>query len=266
MRASSLNDTEPVSDCKLPHTNLGLDDSRRDPYRFGMNNIKELREQRGLSQAKLAELVGTSQPQIRRLELGERELTKSWAERLAPHLGVTAADLLFPRGPNGSEIRPIDRHMVEVPVVGTVEAGAFRVVDTFDDVEPEMLYTISDPRFPSARIIAWSVAGDSMNRLAPRPILPGDRVVGFAYEDIADQVPLRDGMVVVVQRTSAGGHMREWSVKQLEIYEDRVEFHPRSSNPNHKPIIVPRDAFADEGTEVEIIAIVRQIVNNVAIL
>lgn len=245
---------------------MDLDGSSRIPYHFGMSTLKDLRERKGLSQAQLAELAGTSQPQVKRLESGQRELTKMWAERLAPHLGVTASELLFPPGPNGSEIRVSDRRLVEVPVIGTVEAGTFREVFDFEDAEPEILFAFSDPRFPRARFMAWDVAGDSMNRLQPRPILPGDRVVGVAYEDVAGDLPLRDGMVVVVQRTRDGGHMREWSVKQLEFQEDCVMFHPRSENPRHKAIVVPRDAFADGGTEVEIIGIVRQIVSTVPVL
>lgn len=61
-----------------------------------MNEIRRLREEKDLSQAQLAELVGTSQPQIKRLEDGARKLTKEWAERIAPHLNVSAEHLLFP--------------------------------------------------------------------------------------------------------------------------------------------------------------------------
>ncbi|MEM6462791.1 MAG: S24 family peptidase [Pseudomonadota bacterium] len=57
--------------------------------------IRDLRESRGMTQARLAQLTATSQPQIRRLEAGERRLTKDWAERLAPHLGVSALELMF---------------------------------------------------------------------------------------------------------------------------------------------------------------------------
>jgi len=57
--------------------------------------IKELREKLKLSQADLAEAVGTSQPQIKRLEAGDRKLTKEWAERLSPHLGIAPESLLF---------------------------------------------------------------------------------------------------------------------------------------------------------------------------
>jgi hypothetical protein len=64
-------------------------------------------------------------------------------------------------------------------------------------------------------------------------------------------------MVVVVQRTRDGGHLREWSIKQIEFYEDRIEFHPRSTNSKHKPIVVPHDYQADEGTAIEIIGLLR---------
>lgn len=104
-----------------------------------------------------------------------------------------------------------------------------------------------------------------MNDLKPRPILDGDRIVGVAYEDIANEVPLRDGMTVVVQRSRDGGQFREWSVKQLVLLQGRTEFHPRSTNPRYKPIVVDRDLFADDGSQVEIICIVRRIINDLPI-
>src|SRR5438477_12081611 len=58
--------------------------------------VRRLREERGLSQARLAELAGCSQPDIFRLETGHARTTAEWAERLAPHLGVEPRDL-FPR-------------------------------------------------------------------------------------------------------------------------------------------------------------------------
>ncbi|MEJ0071160.1 MAG: helix-turn-helix transcriptional regulator [Pseudomonadota bacterium] len=55
--------------------------------------MREARERRGLTQQQLAELAGTSQPQIDRLETGKRRLTIDWVVRLAPFLGVTPIDL-----------------------------------------------------------------------------------------------------------------------------------------------------------------------------
>lgn len=74
---------------------------RRPLYRFGMEafeQLKTLRERADLTQEELARLAGTSQPQVRRLESGERELTVPWAKRFAPYLGVTPAEIIFPEG------------------------------------------------------------------------------------------------------------------------------------------------------------------------
>ena len=89
------------------------------------------------------------------------------------------------------------------------------------------------------------------------------KCICVAFEDVAHELQLRDGMIVVVQRSRDGGHFREWSVKQIAMFEDRVEFLPRSTNPRHKPIVVDRNHDADDGVAVEVIAIVRRIVNDI---
>lgn len=154
---------------------------------------------------------------------------------------------------------------VPIRISGKVEAGAFRSVDDLgDNDDAETFMDTRDERYPYARHLGFVVEGDSMNALKPQPILPGNKLSALAYEDIDANVPLRDGMIVVVERSRYDGQEREWSVKQLQLYEDRVEFHPRSTNPRHKPIIVRRDGQADDGTKVEIIALVRRTVNEFA--
>lgn len=164
--------------------------------------------------------------------------------------------------PTTSTVTPVDLgDLVPVKIAGKVKAGEFIAIEDLGDwEEPEEFLDTRDPRFPHARHLGFEVEGDSMNALKPRPIQDGDRLSALAYEDIADRYPLRDGMIVVVERTRHGGHEREWSVKQLEIYEDRMEFHPRSTNPRYKPIVIKRDSLADDGITVEIIAVVRRLV------
>ncbi|UXN73404.1 XRE family transcriptional regulator [Devosia sp. A8/3-2] len=163
-----------------------------------------------------------------------------------------------------SELRRVPSERLQPVVVnGKVAAGLFREVDGFDQSAPERIWEEADPEFPDARRMAFDVEGDSVNALKPRPIFPGDRLICVSFEDVADRVRVRDGMVVVVERTRDGGHTREWSVKQIELYEDRIEFHPRSTNPTFKPIVVERDAQADDGTRIEIIALVRSVKNTI---
>lgn len=160
------------------------------------------------------------------------------------------------------ELRAVQERVGPVIVNGKLAAGVFREVDDFDQSAPEKIWEALDPQFPHARRMAFDVEGDSMNDLKPRPIMEGDRLICVAFEDVASQVRVRDGLVVVVERTRDGGHTREWSVKQVELYDDRTEFCPRSTNPVHKPIAIKRDAKADDGVLVEIIALVRSIKND----
>jgi transcriptional regulator with XRE-family HTH domain len=50
------------------------------------NRLQALREARGLTLRDLAALVGTSNQQLNKLELGKRQLTTAWLSRLAAAL------------------------------------------------------------------------------------------------------------------------------------------------------------------------------------
>lgn len=227
--------------------------------------IRARREEMELSQADLAKRIGISQVAIDKIERG-KTLKSRYLPEVLSILGMPL-DLISStvgRGttPLATTVTPVDLgELVPVKIAGKVKAGEFIAIEDLGDwEEPEEFVDTRDPRFPHARHLGFEVEGDSMNALKPRPIQDGDRLSALAYEDIADRYPLRDGMIVIVERTRHGGHEREWSVKQLEIYEDRVEFHPRSTNPRYKPIVVKRDHQTDDGVTVEIIAIVRRLV------
>jgi hypothetical protein len=200
-------------------------------------------------------------------ENGNRPISRKAAEKYGELFGAKAGWILFGDGVDAdgalpvSEVSPIRSGMVAGRVAGKVEAGAFREVDEFDQSEAVEIALPRDEKFPNARQLVFDVAGDSMNDLRPRPIFPDDRLVCISYEDVGHMVELRSGMVVVVERTRDGGHFREWSVKQLELFPDRAEFHPRSTNTKHKPIIVRPDHEADDGVTVRVIALVRRVMN-----
>ncbi|WP_047629794.1 S24 family peptidase [Rhizobium sp. WW_1] len=214
--------------------------------------IREGLAQPGKTQIGLARHLGIAHPQITQLLKGNRNLKVHEIPKIAEYL-----DRPLP----GAELKQVTSAMTVGRVAGHVEAGAFREVDEFDQSEPEEVALPRDNLFPNARQLVFDVAGDSMNDLRPLPIFPGSRLVCVAYEDVEHLVELKSGMVVVVQRERDGGHFREWSVKQLELFTDRAEFHPRSTNPKHKPIIVRRDHEADEGVTVAVIALVRRVMN-----
>lgn len=200
-------------------------------------------------------------------ENGNRPISKKAAEKYGELFGVTAGWILFNDGEDRSGAVPasdVSLSRVGMTVgrlAGTAEAGTFREVDEFDQSEPVEIALPRDEKFPNARQLVFDCSGDSMNDLKPRPIFSGDRLVCLAYDDIGHVVELKSGMVVVVQRTRDDGHFREWSVKQIELFPDRAEFHPRSTNAKHKSIIVRPDHEADDGVTVQVIALVRRVMN-----
>ena len=120
----------------------------------------------GLSLGKLAELAGTSRQQIQRLEKGQRGLSREWAIRLAPHVGVRPEKLMFGGGKAhaagyigaGAEIHPIDDHepgagLEEVDIPAGVPLDAVLVIVRGDSMFPryfdgEYLFYVRDHRSP----------------------------------------------------------------------------------------------------------------------
>lgn len=216
-------------------------------------------------------------------ENGRQGMSTATLNALAPVLRTTAIWLLAEAGPEElgapssqtEKVEPIitgDAVQVRTRFVraaygGKVEAGTFRTVDEFDD-EAHIrapIWEFVDEEFPDATLVTFDVVGDSMNALTPNPLLEGFRVACLDFESLKNRAPIRDRMVVVVEQTINGGHLRERSVKQLEVYRDRTEYCPRSTNPKHKPIVVMNDHEADDGREVKILAIVRRITSDVVI-
>ncbi len=200
---------------------------------------------------------------IRKLAVG-LQTTPEWLAFGSYEVGTLGGkEGALPSQLHGPELIEVAVTLKPAAYGGVVEAGSFRPVDEFGDIEPPTRQEPPDSEFPDAEVMFFDVAGDSMNKLKPRPIMPGDRVFALNFASLRNRVALRDGMVVVVQQTIDGGQHRERSVKQLELYEDRMEFHPRSDNPRHKPIVISRDYTPEDGKEVEIFALVRRISNDI---
>lgn len=204
-----------------------------------MSMIRDLRKQNGLTQQQLADLAGTSQPQIKRLEKGQRTLSKEWAERLAPHLRVTAEHLMFEK--------PLHKRLevAGLRVMGIIKAGDWKDISILgdDETEPEVIQVARDPRFPHAKQYALRVEGDSMNELFPDGCYV--TCVNFADSGLA----LKTGQIVHVERTLADTHLVETTLKQVQISGPRqISLRPRSSNPVHKEVVLD----GDESVEVQV--------------
>lgn len=123
----------------------------------------------GMSMAALARHSKTSRQQVQRLVKGGRKLSKEWAERFAPHLATTAAQLMF--GPRtafavgyvgAGEFMPIDDHAIgagleEVEIPAGVPDDAVLLIVRGDSMAPryfdnEYLFYRRDGRPPSELI------------------------------------------------------------------------------------------------------------------
>lgn len=220
---------------------------------MAMPELHRRRKARKLSLEKLAAAVGLSTSQVQRFESGDREPKKVDLENLARVLECTVAELISDEAPPAA---PVYEKLLPIPLAGRTAAGVFREVVEFDDAEPEYVFEPEDEDFPKARRFALTVEGDSMNAAEP-PIPDGSRVICVDFEQTGQ--PFLDGMIVVVQRTREGGHLREWSVKEVELHDEEIWFCPRSTNKKHKPIKVLNNPSASEWNSMEVIGLVRDV-------
>lgn len=238
-----------------------------------LSRIRERLDITGKSERGASEAAGLSSSTIRNIREGKVASPRlETLRRLAGVLDTTVEWLAF-----GSE--PMDQSasasaaiftsasmseadfegpgIVNATFLGTVEAGVFRPVEDFPDEHFIGEPTLRDVDFPSARLLSFTAAGDSMDNLKPFPILPG---VGVTALDVRDaRVTLRDGMVVVVERTTGDGRLCERSLKQVELYEGRTELCPRSANGQHKPLVFPANDLLEDRRDVKVLGIVRRI-------
>ncbi|WP_336800822.1 helix-turn-helix domain-containing protein [Kaistia sp. MMO-174] len=242
-----------------------------------MSQLKQIREQRGLTQAALAELVQTTQPQIRRLEAGERKLTKEWATRLAKALGISAKDLLFDeavlaetvpadelkRVPLGEEFPP-ESDPDHLPTVGTetgrqgIPAHSIAEIDVTAGLGAGGIAMISEATSPEgARFAAevikdfWVLPAWILARLGIKPehaaafLMQGDSMeptlfggeVGFI--DLRHKVPSPPGIYAIADQF--GGVM----FKRLDVVskpsDPEVMVSVVSDNPRHEPRLLALD-------------------------
>ena len=84
---------------------------RQEPDGKASERIKQMREERGISQRKFARLAGVDSSMISQVEAGERKLTKNAAEKISQAFEVGAEWLLF--GDESRKDYPVNDRMIE---------------------------------------------------------------------------------------------------------------------------------------------------------
>jgi SOS-response transcriptional repressor LexA len=203
------------------------------------NRLDEL----GITRSKASTKAGLSSTFIRDIERRGGNPTLSSLQKLAKVLKVDVEYLA--QAEEQVSDRPIET--LELPVVGTIEAGQFRDITIFDQEDNfPVINIVPDRRFRHARQYALKVAGDSMNLKYPNGCFV--ICVDFAESGLA----LQKGMTVHVTHTISGTHLVEITLKEIGSINGEIVLLPRSSNPKYKPITMQ----GGEDSEYEICGIV----------
>ena len=122
------------------------------------NNIGLFRKKNGLSMQELAELAGTSQQQIDRLEKGQRRLTADWMEKLSKPLKCKPAELM---SFEADTTRQSKVEVANAKVLGAIETHFSNSVREFaDDEQYEISFKPTKKDF-GKKFFALTVEGGS---------------------------------------------------------------------------------------------------------
>lgn len=166
---------------------------------------------------KLANQAKENKQTIARYISGERKLPKRVAEKIAPLVNSTVAELLLVED---SSLPSFQR----VPLLSWVSAGKLEVQDGVSNVDAEKQVIAVD--LPKGDWIALKVKGDSMDRLAP------DGSVIFVNR--ADQILREDQFYVFSTGPGAATFKRYRGGKTIRLQ-------PYSMNADHETILGTAD-------------------------
>lgn len=179
--------------------------------------ITRARKAAGISQGRLAELVGTAQTTISSWERGRTEPTRADVARVATAIGVPPGSLET----DGAEAPPSKRM---VPLVGYVGAGAVAHYYAASDGD---LGLVEAPPGSSDRTVAAEIRGDSLGPLFENWLIFYDDVRTPVTTDLFGRlciVGLPDDRILVKQIKPAGlaNHFHLLSNNEPPIFDQEV--------------------------------------------
>lgn len=201
--------------------------------------LKELRQERGLTQRELSERLGKSESTVRMWELGKSEPDLETLNRLARIFGVTADGLLGKEVSNRGNLSSLPDGLRMIPVFESVSAGLGTMAqDDVVDYCPCYIPSLSE----AEETICLRVKGDSMY-----PKIEDGDVIQVHKQESVDS-----GSIAVVLLDGDEG-----LVKRVLYGEDWIEL--VSINPMYPPIRL-------EGPDVlrlRVVGAVRKIIKDV---
>lgn len=191
------------------------------------SNLKAIRTDKGLTQVKLAELIGMTQTTVAGWETrNKKPKSQETIDTLCDALGVTEKDLFgfddgyFARssGMSGRIADPGNIFQSSAPLLGHIAAGDPNAAIEFADETHDLPKRVRD-RFPDGFFLR--VQGDSMNKVLPDGC--------YAYVAPVDESEIHENDVVAVKVNGD-----EATVKRIKMFDGVIILIPDSTNPEHK--------------------------------
>lgn len=218
------------------------------PYFVAMGTraerLKKARIDAGYSSAaEAARALTVRYPTYASHENGNRDFGPDDAIVYARKFKVSDAWLLT--GREEKMLTYVNTPIASVNVIGTIRAGSFQDVDAGDNGVFEVVPAAPDA--PPEWQYAFTVDGTSLNKIAN----PGDILV--CLDAIKSRYDMKDGDLVVVERSRFGGQMVERTAKRIRRTAGGIyELWPESHDPAFQEPIVLKDI--NDGDEVRVVA------------
>lgn len=176
-------------------------------------NLRRIRESKGISKSELARRIDVSDVQIGYWESGKNEPRMGKVQQLADTLGVTMDDLIFGTNKSGNQVKQSSKM---VPLYGSIAAGIpLEAIPVEEYIEiPEEIGN----SYPEAFLL--KVNGDSMSKVVPNG--------AYALITPYDGDDINNGDVVAVQ---VNGY--EATLKRFYKLQNTVVLEPDSYNTEH---------------------------------
>ena len=231
------------------------------------NRLKELNK----TKAALAEHLGIAPARITELSHGKRSLQSHEILPFAQFMQMDPTHVLqLLENPNqelalddNSPLVRTTAEFTQIPIRGEVAAGLWREIDDLSQDcwsensqhHVEYTSTIALPGYPPEHQFGLYVRGESLNKIAPN----GSVLHCLEYIN-GDSWHVKDGELVVVQRTKYQGAMIETTAKRVRRNGDIFELWPESNSPEfQEPLIVPEFLDPESTEEIRIFAKVLKI-------
>lgn len=204
--------------------------------------LKRIVEDQDISMAELHRRSGVPYDSINKYLRGDVDNPRGNAlARLAEAVGTTETFLRT----GFTERKPLSTEVI--PFRGKVAAGLWREVDEGDLAPVEWLAFNPVPHYPDGAVYCLTVEGDSIDKVAP------DGYTLVCVDLYASGISIRDGDLVIVERSKQQAGLIETTAKRVHIVPGGKELRPESTNPKWQPYFVP-DRANDDAEQVRIIA------------